>query len=160
AFERRLDLDFGQANSYDMIRLISDATDVPILVKGDIGARVNLRLTEVTALAALDEILAQAGAKRSESSGLRVVRSTPTPAPLDGGEPFSADFADAELSDVLRALEPKLGMAIVVAGDVPPTRVTIKLDNVAAGAALAAILNQADLAVERVTALEVTPDVP
>jgi len=160
ALQRRIDLDFGKASSYAVLQLLSDVSDLPILVHGDIAANVNVLMHDVTVDAALDEVLLQAGAKRADIRCLRIVARSASNVALDGGKPVTAAFDAADLRDVVRIIEPQLGTPIVVAKDVAPTTVTIRFDATPAALALAQLLRQADLGVENAVALEVTPDNP
>jgi RNA polymerase sigma factor (sigma-70 family) len=160
SLQQRIDLDFGQASSYNVLRLLSEVTDVPILVRGDIAANVNVRMHDVTAIDALDEVLTQAGAKRAEIPCLRIVSRSASSVPLDGGGPITGSFEATDLREVVRAIEPQLGTPIVIAKDVAPTSVTIRFDSTPAGVALGLLLRQADLGVESAVAFEVTPDSP
>lgn len=160
ALQRRIDLDFGRASSYAVLQLLSDASDVPILVHGDIAANVNVLMRDVTVDTALDEVLLQAGAKRAEVPCLRIVARSASSVPLDGGGPVTAAFTAADLREVIHAIEPQLGMPIVIAKDVPPTSVTIRFDATPAALALGQVVRQADLGVENAVALDVTPDNP
>ena len=160
ALQRRIDLDFGQADSYAVLRLLSDVADVPIFVHGDIAANVNVRMHDVTVDDALDEVLLQAGAKRTEVPCLRIIARSASNVPLGGGKPVTAVFDAADLGDIVRAIEPQLGMPIVIAKDVAPTTVTIRFEGTPASVALALVLRQADLGVENVVGLDVTPESP
>jgi len=84
ALQRRIDLDFGKASSYAVLQLLSDVSDLPILVHGDIAANVNVLMHDVTVDAALDEVLLQAGAKRADIRCLRIVARSASNVALDG----------------------------------------------------------------------------
>jgi RNA polymerase sigma factor (sigma-70 family) len=160
ALQRRLDLDFAQASSYDLIHMISDATDIPILIAGDITANVNVRIHDMTAVDALDEVLAQAGAQRREVPCWRVVASPGSAWSETGGGLVTASFEAAELRDVLAAIEAALGTPIVIGRDVTTAPMTIRFEATPASVALGQVLRQASLGIEPAVAFKVTPDAP
>ena len=158
--QRRVNLDFGQAGSYDILGLLAEVSDVPILVDGDIAAKVNLRLHDVTVIDALDEVVAQAGATRTEVPCLRIIARSASSVPLSGGALITASFDAVELRRIVRAIEGPLGTRIVVADDVAPVKLTIRFDSTPASVALTQLLREADVGVESATAFEITPTVP
>ncbi len=158
--QRKVDLDFGQAGSYDILGLLAEVSDVPILVDGDIAAKVNLRVHDVTVIDALDEVIAQAGATRTEVPCLRIIARSASSVPLLGGTLITASFDAVELRQIVHAIEGPLGTRIVVADDVAPEKLTIRFDSTPASVALAQLLREADVGVESATAFEITPNVP
>jgi RNA polymerase sigma factor (sigma-70 family) len=155
-----IDLDVAEAPTEAMVRMLAEAMDAPILLEGSLPATVNVKLQDVPALEALDEVLAQAGASRTELPALRIVAAGATSAASLGGEPVSASFQATPLADVVALLAGRLSVPIGLSRDVPqpaPT-VTLELDAVPAGAALDRVLAHTGLGCEPTTGFLVTPD--
>jgi len=150
-------LDFLSIPADRLIPMLGTAMDAPIAIEGDVTLAVNVRMHEVPALEALDEVLAQAGAARRDSPAVLVVARGSTDAAVLGGAPITVDFERAPLDDVLAAIAPALGQPLGAARGVE-AEVSIHLDDVPAGAALAEVLRHTGLGYVRATGYVVAPD--
>ncbi len=176
ATTQMLDLDFGRAPVKDMAMMIAFGLDTPVWVDPAVDAEVNIRAHHVPALDALDEVVAQAGAIRTEVAAIRLVTfGGRTDAAQLGGDAMSLQIRDAPLADVLAPIEAQLHMPIgrlalpdppcaktgeceVVRGPAPSPRITLDVRDLPAGAVLEQVLAQAHLGYEVTTGFAITPD--
>ncbi len=157
-----VDLDFKDAPVAALADMTSHVLATPIwVVEGPSEATATVHLEHVPALAALDQIIGEVPANRIEVAALRIVPGGLDDADALGGALVTFHVANAPLDDILRALEPALGMPIgrfPDAGDADdaPT-VTLDVTGVPAGAALAQALAQTGLGYERTTGFVIAP---
>lgn len=168
-----LTLDFANAPLPDMVHLLANQLDTPVWIARDPVAKINLTVTDMPALAVLDEVLAQAGARRTEVAALRIVPGGDHDAAVFGGEPMTASFRATPVNQVLSAIEPHLAMPIGRLGlQVPPgivdergepvldqsPAITLELHDTPAGLALEQVLDQIGYGYELTTGFVITPD--
>ena len=157
SLERRIDLDFAEADAENILRLISDVSGVPIVVRGTIEPRVNMRVTDKPALAVLDDLLEQVGATRSEIPVLRILPGAPAGADQLAGEPFTGSFDRTPLAEVMRAFSDHIEVPIAVDGALAAVPITARFEETPLGAAFAAVLTQASAGFETDFGYLVTP---
>jgi len=138
--------------------MLSDVSGVPIVVRGTIEPRVNMRVVDRTALAVLDDLLEQVGATRSEIPVLRVRPGSATGADQLSGEPFTAAFDATPLADVMRAFSDHIDVPIAVDPALAATPITARFERTPVGTAFAAVLSQAHAGFETDFGYLVTPD--
>tara|TARA_R110002096_G_scaffold433887_5_gene654009 strand:+ start:149603 stop:151141 length:1539 start_codon:yes stop_codon:yes gene_type:complete len=159
--QQRVDLDFVQTDVHDLLRLISDIAEVDIVIKGDISALVTIRLRQTPVLEVLDEVLFQAGAKRTEIPVLRILQGTAARVHHLQGRSVTANFENASIQEVMKVLDEHTDIRIVVPkglSDVPLT--TLSFTKEPFGNAFSSVLRQSKLAFETGFAFEVSPEVP
>ena len=157
SLERRIDLDFAEAEAANILHLISDVSGVPIIVRGTIEPRVNLRVQQVTALEALDELLDQVGATRNEIPVLRVLPGSPAGADQLAGDPITARFDATPLDEVMRTFAEHIDVPIAVDPALATTPITARFDRAPLGAAFAEVLSKAGAGFETDFGYEVIP---
>lgn len=165
-----------------VVAFMESYLNAPLRVADGSYPRVQLDTDEVPVIDALDDVLRQANAKRTEMPAIRVVQTGgTTDAALLGGDLVTLHLHDKPLFEVMRMLEPKLHVPIfrdVSPGQGPgPSRVhggfvyrnpetgeaelvphvTIDLVNVTAGQALTQILEQTGLGYVRTTGYLIEP---
>ncbi len=124
-----------------------------------LGALPSLRRTPV--IEVLDELLFQAGAKRTEIPVLRIVKGSVEGAHLVQGRSVTADFENANIQDVMKVLDEDTDIPIVVPkqlSDSPLTTLTFSKEPF--GLAFSRVLQQAGLGFETGFAFEISPDAP
>ncbi|MCP4445791.1 MAG: sigma-70 family RNA polymerase sigma factor [Myxococcales bacterium] len=159
--QQKVDLDFAQADVHYLLRFVADIAEVDILTKGDISALVTIRLRRTPVIEVLDEILFQAGAKRTEIPVLRLVKGSVEGAHLVRGTSVTADFENASIREVMKIINEHTDIPIVVPkqlSDSPLT--TLKFSREPFGLVFSRVLQQAGLGFETGFGFEVTPDVP
>lgn len=162
--------------------LIEVDLNMPIRFAEGYRPIVTLDIHDTPVLTALDGLLAQANAKRSEIAAVRILQSGGrTDAATLGGDRVTMQFTDESVLGVMQQLEPHLHMPIfrnaepdqlpgpsAIDGElyirtygsadlelVP--HVTLEVTNVTAGEALARVLEQAGLGYERTTGYFIEP---
>ena len=157
SLQRRIDLDFAEADAANILNLISDVSGVPIVVRGTIEPRVNMQVEDMTALAVLDDLLEQVGATRSEIPVLRVLPGSPTGADQLAGEPFTATFDATPLAAVMETFSRHLDVPIAVDHALDQVRITAQFERAPLGGAFASVLAQANAGFETDFGYEITP---
>ncbi|HEY8142931.1 MAG TPA: sigma-70 family RNA polymerase sigma factor [Kofleriaceae bacterium] len=156
SLERRIDLDFAEANAGDILHMLSDVSGVPIIVRDTIEPRVNMQVKDRTALAVLDDLLEQVGATRSEIPVLRVLPGSPTGADQLAGEPFTATFDSTPLAAVMEIFSRHLDVPIAVDPSLAEVQITAQFERAPLGAAFASVLAQANAGFETDFGYEIT----
>ncbi len=157
SLQRRIDLDFAEADAENILRLISDVSGVPIVVRGTIEPRVNMRVQQMTALDVLDDLLEQVGATRSEIPVLRVLPGSPAGADQLVGDPITASFDATPLADVMHTFAEHIDVPIAVDPSLADTPITAAYRETPFGAAFADVLSKAGAGFETDFGYEITP---
>jgi RNA polymerase sigma-70 factor (ECF subfamily) len=166
---RTVDLDFSEAPVNDLLQLLAHQAQIAMWSTIEEPTRVEIRVKDASALDALDQILVQAHAVRTEVEAIRIVEHGRSDAATLGGETMSLNVHALPLNQVLALVEPKLAIPIARVGrpfrvldgqalddESPP--VTLELTNVPAGLVLQRALEQAGYGYEATTGFVITPE--
>ena len=121
--QRRVTLDFKEADAPVVLNFLSEITEVDIIVRDTLDTKLTLTMRDVPAIDALDEVLAQMNAERTEIPILKVIPGeVEGELELDGG-PVTADLDKATIQEVVDLFGRYTDIPIVVAqGSVVPPK--------------------------------------
>lgn len=158
ALQQHVDLELREVNAHQVIALLGQIADTPVVFRDPIGSDVSLDLHAVTVQAALDDALEAADAVWDEIDVVRVV-ATPGPAgPALGGRKLDLRVREAGFRDVTDVLSQALEIPVVVADNIDAEPITVDIQSMGAGEALSQIVSAAGLRYEVVPAIEVRAD--
>ncbi|NUO47620.1 MAG: sigma-70 family RNA polymerase sigma factor [Polyangiaceae bacterium] len=158
ALSRRIDLELNEASPRDVLRLLSEISNTPIVVKGAIGSDVTYALHAVTVQQALDETLEQAGAVWSDVDVIKVYGGRSPAGPRLEGPNVDMVLDAADFAAVATTLGEALEMPVSIADALNPPPVTIEAKARPAGVLFAEIVEDEGLRYEVVPGIEVAPD--
>ncbi|NUO54261.1 MAG: sigma-70 family RNA polymerase sigma factor [Polyangiaceae bacterium] len=158
ALSRRIDLELNEASPRDVLRLLAEVSNTPIVVKGAIGSDVTYQLRAVTVQQALDETLEQAGAVWRDVDVIRVYGGRSPAGPRLEGPAVDMVLDTADFAAVATTLGEALEMPVSIADALNPPPVTIQAKAQPAGVLFAKIVDDAGLHYEVVPGIEVAPD--
>lgn len=157
ALDRKIDLVLNEAAPREILKLLGEVAETPIVVVGDLPSDVSMDVHAVTVRQALDETLERAGGVWQDVDMVRVV-GTPGPAgPRLAGRALDLTLEKADFAVVLSALGESLEMPVWIEAGLEPAPVTIRARKQAAGDLLAKVVADAGLRYEIVPAIEVRP---
>lgn len=158
ALEKPIDLELKEVKTTDVLRLLSEVSGVPIVVRGAIADEVSLSLRAVSVQEALDETLDRAEAVWREAEVVHVVSGSGPRGPALEGAAIDLHLARAPLGVVAQPFTELFDRPVVVPSDL--AEVPIDLDAVGepAGRVFARLVEGAGLRYELVAGIEVRPD--
>jgi RNA polymerase sigma factor (sigma-70 family) len=158
ALDRKVDLVLNQAAPREVLKLLGQIAETPIVVVGDLPSDVSVNIHAVTLRQALDETLEHAGGVWEDVELVRVVDSPGPSGPMLEGPELDITVQEADFSDVLELLGQSLEMPVQIESKLEPAPVTLRVQKRRAGALLAEIVRGAGLRYEVVPAIEVRPE--
>lgn len=157
ALEKPIDLELREVKTGDVLRLLSDVSGVPIVVRGEIADEVSLDLHAVTVQEALDETLDRAEGVWREAEVVRVVAGGGPRGPALEGPKIDMTLSQAPLGAVSQSFIDLFDRAVVVSPELATTPIDIDAHGEPAGQVFARMVEGAGLRYELVTGIEVRP---
>lgn len=158
ALDHKVDLVLNQAAPKEVLKLLGQIAETPIVVVGELPSDVSVDIHAVTLRQALDETLEHAGGVWEDVELVRVIDSPGPSGPLLEGPELDVTVEEADFSDVLELLGRSLEMPVQIESKIEPAPVTLHAQKRRAGALLAEIVRGAGLRYEVVPAIEVRPE--
>ena len=158
ALQRKVDLTLNQAKTGEVLGLLGQLLETPILVRGEVGESVSVDLKSTSGYYALDHVLESAGAVWEEVEVVRVVGSRGPAGPVLHGRPITATLNAAPFEEVLKHLGEAIEKPVLLDKALQPAPVSLEVKELDAGTLLSDLVNHAGLRYELVPAIEVVAD--
>ncbi len=158
ALQRKVDLTLNQAKTGEVLGLLGQLLETPILVRGEVGESVSVDLKSTSGYYALDHVLESAGAVWEEVEVVRVVGSPGPAGPALHGRPITATLNAAPFEEVLKHLGEAIEKPVLLDKALQPAPVSLEVKELDAGTLLSDLVNHAGLRYELVPAFEVVAE--
>jgi RNA polymerase sigma factor (sigma-70 family) len=158
ALQRKVDLTLNQAKTGEVLGLLGQLLETPIVVRGEIGESVSVDLKSTSGYYALDHVLESAGAVWEEVEVVRVVGSPGPAGPVLHGRQITATLNAASFEQVLTHLGEALEKPVLLDKALQPAPVSLEAKELDAGTLLSELVKGAGLRYEVVPGIEVVAE--